>query len=154
MEASSRAETLAKELEAQHTTCTQKESALAEVAAAAAEASRTEASQWKARVKGMFCLPMFCLIGQLRLCLRVCLVGFRIGSGPSRVYRDIHELTRAVDEKSIAYEAMYDTVVALYRTFEIEDTPSSSSPWRRMLALSGHMQSKLREALHTGMKRA
>lgn len=42
----------------------------------------------------------------------------------------------------------------LYRTFEIEDTRSSSSPWSRVLALSGHMQSELHEALHTGMKQA
>ena len=77
MESFSQAETLAKELEAQRTVCTQKENALAE-AAAAAEASRIEASQWKAQVEGMFCLHVFCLIGQLRLWLCVCLVGFRI----------------------------------------------------------------------------
>lgn len=62
MEASSRVETLAKELDAQRTACTQKESALAEVTAVA-EASRTKALHWKARAKGMFCLPVFCLIG-------------------------------------------------------------------------------------------
>jgi hypothetical protein len=53
--------------------CIQKESALAE-AAAAAEASRIEASQWKAQAEGLFCLRVFCLIGLLRLF--TCLFGW------------------------------------------------------------------------------
>lgn len=77
IEASSRAKTLAKELEAQRTACTQKESALAE-ATAAVKVSQIKASQWKTWAEGMFCLLVYCLTELLWLCLRVCLFGFQI----------------------------------------------------------------------------
>jgi hypothetical protein len=62
-------------------------------------------------------------------------------------------LTRAINEMSATYDAQSDIVVTLYQTFWIKDNPSGSSPRSRVLALSGHMRSELREALHTGMKR-
>jgi hypothetical protein len=40
------------------------------------------------------------------------------------------------------------------QTSGVEEIPSGGSPRSRMLALSGHMRSELREALHTGVKRA
>jgi hypothetical protein len=45
-------------------------------------------------------------------------------------------------------------VVAFGRTFGAKDIPTSGSTRSRMLALSGHMWSKLCEVLHTGVKRA
>jgi predicted HD phosphohydrolase len=63
-------------------------------------------------------------------------------------------LSQAVDEKSAIYDALSDTVVAFDRTFGAEDIPSSSTSCSHMLALSGHMWSKLCEALHMGVKRA
>jgi hypothetical protein len=62
-------------------------------------------------------------------------------------------LTRAVNEMSATYDAQSDAVVTLCQTFWIKDNPSGSSPQSHVLALSGHMRSELRKALHTSMKR-
>lgn len=61
-------------------------------------------------------------------------------------------LTRAVDDKSTEYDALSDVVAIFRQTFGIDHTPSGSSPQSHVLALSGHMRRKLREALHIGVK--
>jgi hypothetical protein len=62
-------------------------------------------------------------------------------------------LSRAMNEKIAELKALSEVVVDFGQTFGAEDIPSSGSPRSHMLALSGHVRSKLREAVHTGMKR-
>jgi hypothetical protein len=57
-----------------------------------------------------------------------------------------------VDEKIVELKALSEAVAEFGQTFGAEDIPLGGSPWSRMLALSGHMQSELHEAVHTGVK--
>jgi hypothetical protein len=57
-----------------------------------------------------------------------------------------------MNEKIVELKALSEVVVDFGQTFGAEDIPSSGSPQSHMLALSGHVRSKLREAVHTKMK--
>jgi hypothetical protein len=50
--------------------------------------------------------------------------------------------------------AMSEAISAFYRTFGLGDVPSDSSPQSRLRALGGHVRSRLRGALHLGVRRA
>jgi hypothetical protein len=50
--------------------------------------------------------------------------------------------------------AMSEAISAFCRTFGLDDVPSGSSPQSRMRALGGHVRSRLRRALHHGVRRA
>jgi hypothetical protein len=50
--------------------------------------------------------------------------------------------------------AMSEAILAFYRTFGLGDVPSGSSSQSRLWALGGHVRSKLRGALHLGVRRA
>jgi hypothetical protein len=58
-----------------------------------------------------------------------------------------------VDEKIVELKALSEAVADFGQTFG-EDIASGGALWSHMLALSGHMRSELREAVHTGVKRA
>jgi hypothetical protein len=49
---------------------------------------------------------------------------------------------------------MSEAISAFYRTFGLNDVPSGSSPQSRLRALGGHVRSRLRGALHHGVRRA
>lgn len=59
-----------------------------------------------------------------------------------------------MDEKIAELKALSDAVADVGRTLSAEDIPSGGSPRSRMLALSGHVRSELRDAVHTRVKRA
>jgi hypothetical protein len=63
-------------------------------------------------------------------------------------------LSRIIDKKIAELNALSVVVVDFGRTFSAEDIHSGGSLRSHMLALSGHMQSELREAIHTRVKRA
>jgi hypothetical protein len=50
--------------------------------------------------------------------------------------------------------AMSEAISAFCRTFGLSDVPSGSSPQSRLRALGGHVHSRLRGALHHGVRRA
>jgi hypothetical protein len=50
--------------------------------------------------------------------------------------------------------AMSDAISAFCQVFGLDDVPSGSSPQSRLRALGGHVRSRLREALHHGVRRA
>jgi hypothetical protein len=50
--------------------------------------------------------------------------------------------------------AMSEAISVFCRTFGLGDVPSGSSPQSRLRALGGHVRSRLRGALHHGVRRA
>jgi hypothetical protein len=50
--------------------------------------------------------------------------------------------------------AMSEAISAFCRTFGLDDVPSGSSPQSHLRALGGHVRSRLRGALHHGVRRA
>jgi hypothetical protein len=50
--------------------------------------------------------------------------------------------------------AMSEAISAFCQVFGLDDVPSGSSPQSRLRALGGHVRSRLREALHHGVRRA
>jgi hypothetical protein len=50
--------------------------------------------------------------------------------------------------------AMSEAISAFCQVFGLDDVPSGSSPQSRLQALGGHVRSRLREALHHGVRRA
>ena len=49
---------------------------------------------------------------------------------------------------------MSEAISAFCRTFGLDDVPSGSSPQSRLRALGSHVRSRLRGALHHGVRRA
>jgi hypothetical protein len=72
------------------------------------------------------------------------------------VLREFLELSLGTLSDNIYHysNALSEAVADIGRTFGVKDIPSGGSLRSHMLALSGHMQSKLCEALHTGVKQA
>ncbi len=50
--------------------------------------------------------------------------------------------------------AMSEAISAFCQVFGLDDVPSGSSPQSRLRALGGHVRSRLRGALHHGVRRA
>jgi hypothetical protein len=50
--------------------------------------------------------------------------------------------------------AMSEAISAFCQVFGLDDVPSGSFPRSRLQALGGHVRSRLREALHHGVRRA
>jgi hypothetical protein len=63
-------------------------------------------------------------------------------------------LAQAAEHKEVDRMAMPEAISAFYRTFGLDDVPSGSSPQSRLRFLGGHMRSRLRGALHHGVRQA
>jgi hypothetical protein len=63
-------------------------------------------------------------------------------------------LAQAAEQKAADRMAMSEAISAFYRTFGLSDVPSGSSPQSRLRALGSHVLSRLRGALHLGVRRA
>jgi hypothetical protein len=63
-------------------------------------------------------------------------------------------LAQATEHKEADRVAMSEAISAFCRTFGLSDVPSGSSPQSRLRALGGHVHSRLRGALHHGVRRA
>jgi hypothetical protein len=63
-------------------------------------------------------------------------------------------LAQAAEQKEADRMAMSEAISAFCQTFSLDDVPSGSSPQSRMWALGGHVRSRLRGALHHGVRRA
>jgi hypothetical protein len=63
-------------------------------------------------------------------------------------------LAQAAEQKEADRTAMSEAISAFFRTFGLDDVPSGNSPQSRLRALGGHVRSRLRGALHHGVRRA
>jgi hypothetical protein len=63
-------------------------------------------------------------------------------------------LAQAAEQKEADRMAMSEAISAFCRAFGLDDVPSGSSPQSHLRALGGHVRSRLRGALHHGVRRA
>jgi hypothetical protein len=63
-------------------------------------------------------------------------------------------LAQAAEQKEADRMAMSEAISAFCRAFGLDDVPSGSSPQSHLRALGGHVRSRLRGALHLGVRRA
>jgi hypothetical protein len=113
------------------------------VAVGSAWSARVVASQQRARAEGMFCL----LCDFVRLSS-----GFETALNES--VKNCKALAQAAEQKEADHVAMSEAISAFCRTFGLDDVPSGSSPQSCLRALGGHVHSRLRGALHHGVRRA
>jgi hypothetical protein len=66
----------------------------------------------------------------------------------------VKALARAAEQKEADRVAMSEAISIFCLVFGLDDVPSGSSPQSRLRALGGHVRSRLREALHHGVRRA
>jgi hypothetical protein len=66
----------------------------------------------------------------------------------------VKALARAAEQKEADRVAMSEAISIFCQVFGLDDVPSGSSPQSRLRALGGHVRSRLREALHHGVRRA
>jgi hypothetical protein len=72
----------------------------------------------------------------------------------SALNKSAKALVQADEQKEADRVAMSEAISAFCQVFGLDDVPSGSSPQSRMQALGGHVRSRLREALHHGVRRA
>jgi hypothetical protein len=63
-------------------------------------------------------------------------------------------LAQAAEQKEADRVAMSEAISAFCRAFGLDDVPSGSSPQSHLRALGGHVRSRLRGALHQGIRQA
>ena len=63
-------------------------------------------------------------------------------------------LAEAAEQKEADRVAMSEAISDFCRAFGLDDVPSGSSPQSHLRALGGHVRSRLRGALHHGVRRA
>jgi hypothetical protein len=63
-------------------------------------------------------------------------------------------LAQATKQKEVDRVAMSEAILAFCRAFGLDDVPLGSSPQSHLRALGGHVRSRLRRALHHGVRRA
>jgi hypothetical protein len=63
-------------------------------------------------------------------------------------------LAQAAEQKEANWVAMSEAISAFCQAFGLDNVPSGSSPQSHLRALGGHVRSKLRGALHHGIRRA
>jgi hypothetical protein len=104
------------------------------------------ASQERARAEGMF-RPL-CDLDSASF-FNPCLKNF-----VRRPAESVKALAQAVEQKEGDRVAMSEAISDFCRAFHLDDIPSGSSPQSHLWALGGHVRSRLREALHHGVRRA
>jgi hypothetical protein len=68
--------------------------------------------------------------------------------------KNCEALAQAAEQKEADHVAMSEAISAFCRTFGLGDVPSGSSPQSCLRVLGGHVRSRLRGALHLGVRRA
>jgi DNA repair exonuclease SbcCD ATPase subunit len=64
----------------------------------------------------------------------------------------VKALAQAAEQKEADRVAMSEAISAFCQAFGLDDVPSGSSPQSRLRALDGHVRSRLRGALHHGVR--
>jgi hypothetical protein len=118
--------------------------------------ARVVASQQRARAEGMFCpLCDFVLASFFSSCLKnIVRLSSRFETALNDSVKKYKTLVQAAEQKEADRMAMSEAISAFYWTFGLDDVPSGSSPQSRLRALGGHVRSRLRGALHHGVRRA
>jgi hypothetical protein len=114
------------------------------VAVGSAQSAQVVASQERARAEGMF-RPL-CDLDSASF-FNSCLKNFVRLSAES-----VKALAQAAKQKEVDRVAMSDVISDFCRAFDLDDIPSGSSPQSHLWALGGHVRSRLRRALHHGIR--
>jgi hypothetical protein len=114
------------------------------------------ASQQRARAEGMFCpLCDFVLASFFSSYLKnIARLSSGFETALNESIKNCKALAQATEQKEADRMAMSEAISAFCRTFGLDDVPSGSSPQSRLWALGGHVRSRLRGALHHGVRRA
>jgi hypothetical protein len=151
-EAKSRAEALGGQL----AEVSARAGALAEdlaVAVGSAQSAQAAASEQRARAEGMFWpLCDFNSASFFNSCLKNSVWPF--AEFESALNESAKALAEAAKQKETDRVAMSEAISTFCQVSDLEDVPSGSSPQSRLQALGGHVRSRLREALHHGVRRA
>jgi hypothetical protein len=97
----------------------------------------------------LFLSPFF----SLRL-KNVVLLSARFETALNESIKDCKALAQAAEQKEADRVALSEAISAFCRAFGLDDVPSGSSPQSHLRALGGHVRSRLRGALHHGVRRA
>jgi hypothetical protein len=79
-------------------------------------------------------------------------VGFETALNES--IKNCKALAQAAEQKEADRVAMSEAISAFCQAFGLDNVPSGSSPQSHLRALGGHVRSRLRGALHHGVRRA
>jgi hypothetical protein len=88
------------------------------------------------------------------LCLNIVWLTLGFETALNESVKNHKALAQAAEQKEANRAAMSEAISAFCRTFGLNDVPSGSSPQSRLRALGGHVRSRLRGALHHGVRRA
>jgi hypothetical protein len=123
------------------------------VAVGSAQSTQAVASEQRARVEGMF-LPLcdFDSASFFNSCLKNYVWLF--AEFETALNESVKALAQAAEQKEADRVAMSEAISALCHVFGLDDVPSGSSSQSRLRALGDHVRSRLREALHEGVRRA
>jgi hypothetical protein len=122
------------------------------MAVGSVQSARAVASEQRARAEGMFQpLHDFNSASLFNLCLKNSVWPF--AEFETALNESVQALARAAEQKEADRVAMSEAISAFCQFFGLDDVPSGSSPQSRLWALGGHVRSRLREALHHGVRR-
>jgi multidrug efflux pump subunit AcrA (membrane-fusion protein) len=123
------------------------------VAVGSAQSAQAAASEQRARDEGMF-RPLcdFDSASFLNSCLKNPVWLF--AEFETALNEFVKVLAQAAEQKEANRVAMSEAISAFCQVFGLDDFPSGSSPQSRLRALGDHVRSRLREALHHGVRRA
>jgi hypothetical protein len=126
------------------------------VAIGSAWSAQAKASQQRVRAKGcfarfvtLFLSPFFSL--RLKNVVRL---SAEFETALNESVKNCKALAEAAEQKEANRVAMSEAISAFCWAFGLDDVPSGSSPQSHLRALGGHVRSRLRGALHHGVRRA
>jgi hypothetical protein len=123
------------------------------VVVGSAQSAQAATSEQRARAEGMFWpLCDFDSASFFNSCLKNSVWLF--AEFESALNESAKALAQAAEQKEADRVAMSEAISAFCQVFGLDDVPSGSSPQSRLQALGGHVRSRLREALHHGVRRA
>jgi hypothetical protein len=97
----------------------------------------------------LFLSPLF------SLCLKnVVLLSAGFETALNEAVKNCKELAKVAEQKEADHVATSEAISALCQAFCLDGVPSGSSPHSHLRALGGHVRSRLRGALHHGVRRA
>jgi hypothetical protein len=123
------------------------------VAIGSTQSAQVVASQERARAEGMSRLLRDFNSASL---FNSCLKNFdRLSAELERALNESAKAhARAAEQNEADRVAMSEAISGFCRAFDLDDVPSGSSPQSHLRVLGGHVRSRLRGALHHGVRRA
>jgi hypothetical protein len=104
----------------------------------------------------MFCLLCdFVLASFFTSCLKnIVWLSLGLETALDESVKNCKALAQAAEQKEADHIAISEAILAFCQVFGLDDVPSGSSPQSHLQALGGHVHSRLRGALHHGVRRA